>query len=76
MKRTAAVSKDKLDKELEEMRTPFNEAFGNDSPLSQSAVSTEQLTKNADQAAEKVSTAEPVTNEVKADSKQDSKPNE
>ncbi len=69
MKRTAAVSKDKLDRELNDMRTPFTDAFGDESPLSQSAVSSEQLGKQADPS-ERSATEQPVAS-VNADKKQD-----
>lgn len=42
MKRTAAISKEKLDQELNDMRTPFTEALGDESPMSQTAVSPEK----------------------------------
>lgn len=69
MKRTAAVSKEKLDRELDDMRTPFNEAFGDESPLSQNAVSSEQL-GNKTEPAERLATEQPAA-PANADKKQD-----
>ena len=36
MKRQVAIQKDELDKELDDMRTPFNDALGESSPLANS----------------------------------------
>ena len=36
MKRQVAIQKDELDKELDDMRTPFNDALGENSPLANS----------------------------------------
>lgn len=69
MKRTAAVSKEKLDRELDDMRTPFNEVFGDESPLSQNAVSSEQL-GNKTEPAERLVTEQPAA-PANADKKQD-----
>lgn len=43
MKRTAAISKEELDKELKEMTQPFNAVVGEDSPMSAKASSPEEL---------------------------------
>jgi len=69
MKRTAAVSKEKLDRELNDMRTPFNEAFGDESSLSHSAISSEQL-GNKTEPAERLATEQPAA-PANADKKQD-----
>ncbi|MCV6588476.1 MAG: Sec-independent protein translocase protein TatB [Marinobacterium sp.] len=37
MKRTAAISKEKLDQELEDMRTPFTESLNGEPPMSYGA---------------------------------------
>lgn len=50
MKRTAAISKEELDQELQEMTKPFNEVVSNESPMSAKASSPEEL---QDAAAEK-----------------------
>ncbi|SIS39643.1 Sec-independent protein translocase protein TatB [Neptunomonas antarctica] len=36
MRRTASIKKEELDKELNEMKQPFKQAFSDESPLSQS----------------------------------------
>ncbi len=43
MKRTTAISKQELEKELKEMSQPFNEVVGADSPMSAKASSPEEL---------------------------------
>lgn len=67
MKRTAAISKEKLDQELSDMRTPFTEALGDESPMSQSAVSPEKQAAPAPES--KAETASSVSATV--DKKQD-----
>ncbi len=43
MKRTVAIQKEELDKELAEMRTPFTEGSSDDSPFGNSVSSPEEL---------------------------------
>ncbi len=43
MRRTAAIKKEALDKELSEMKQPFGQAFDDASPLSQSAKAPESV---------------------------------
>jgi len=43
MRRTAAIKKEALDKELSEMKQPFGQAFDDESPLSQSAKAPESV---------------------------------
>lgn len=43
MRRTAAIKKEELEKELAEMRTPFGAALGDDSPFTTGVSSPEQL---------------------------------
>lgn len=43
LKRTTAISKEELEKELKEMSQPFNEVVGSDSPMSAKASSPEEL---------------------------------
>jgi len=75
MKRTAAISKEKLDQELNDMRTPFTEALGDESPMSQSAVSPEQ---KASQSAESSPQSGAASSEPKpgADAPSDRKQND
>ncbi|MCO4758563.1 MAG: twin-arginine translocase subunit TatB [Oceanospirillaceae bacterium] len=57
MKRTAAIQKEQLDKELEEMRTPFTSGSSDDSPFGSSVSSPEEL--KAQQPASGESTPQP-----------------
>lgn len=43
MRRTAAIKKEELEKELAEMRTPFGAALGDESPFASGVSSPEQL---------------------------------
>jgi len=43
MKRTAAIKKEELEKELAEMRTPFNGSAGDDSPFGNSVMTPDEL---------------------------------
>ncbi len=43
MKRTAAIKKEELEKELAEMRTPFNEALDGESPFASSVSTPDEL---------------------------------
>lgn len=49
MKRTAAISKQELDKELKEMSQPFVDIEKQDSPMSAKAASPEDLVATADE---------------------------
>lgn len=51
MKRQVAMQKDELDKELNEMRQPFNEALGEDSPLANSVTTPPESSQPTEQSA-------------------------
>lgn len=57
MKRQVAMQKEELDKELDEMREPFSEALGSDSPLSNSVA--EPTSANSKESAVPDTAAEP-----------------
>ena len=57
MKRQVAMQKEELDKELDEMREPFSEALGSDSPLSNSIA--EPTPANSKESAASDTAAEP-----------------
>lgn len=58
MRRTAAIEKEALDKELSEMKQPFGQAFDDESPLSQSAKAPESV-EQSDTASPSVAKATP-----------------
>jgi len=57
MRRTASIHKEELDKELNEMKQPFNQAFGDGSPIT--AAVSPPVTEQSDDAATATSIAKP-----------------
>lgn len=47
LRRTTAIKKEELDKELNEMKQPFTQAFSDESPLSQTATSPKSQPESA-----------------------------
>lgn len=47
MKRTTAIQKEELEKELSEMRQPFSDALNEESPMTAKAASPDELQKQA-----------------------------
>ena len=48
LKRTTAIQKEELDKELNEMRQPFSNVFDDESPIATKASTVEELQKEAE----------------------------
>ncbi|WP_028468145.1 Sec-independent protein translocase protein TatB [Neptunomonas japonica] len=57
MRRTASIQKEELDKELNEMKQPFNQAFADDSPIATATSS--PITEQSDDVAAVTSVAKP-----------------
>ena len=51
MKRQVAIQKEELDKELDEMRQPFTEALGDESPLANSIATPPESSQSTEQSA-------------------------
>ncbi|MGB0466061.1 MAG: Sec-independent protein translocase protein TatB [Pontibacterium sp.] len=67
MKRTVAIKQEELEKELSDMRTPFNDALGGESPFATSASSPDEL--KSQQASSSAAPAEVGTSDTEGKTK-------
>ena len=67
MKRQVVMKQDELDRELDEMREPFSEALGGNSPLANSISAPKEKAPESDQGQNAVVETPPVEESSKAD---------